>query len=57
MGIVRKSDELGRIVIPMEIRKNLGITERDHLSITAVEGNKIILEKFNPSCILDNFRN
>ena len=49
-GIVRKVDELGRIVLPIELRRTLDITIRDPLEIY-VEGENIILRKYNPSCI------
>ena len=49
-GIVRKVDELGRIVLPIEIRRNLDIEERDPVEIY-LDGDKIILQKFEPSCI------
>lgn len=49
-GIVRKVDELGRVVIPMELRKTLDIREKDSLEIF-VEGDSIILKKFTDSCI------
>lgn len=49
-GIVRKVDELGRIVIPIELRRNLGIDIKDGLEIF-VEGDRIILKKYAPSCI------
>lgn len=49
-GIVRKIDELGRIVVPKEIRKTFGINEDDPLEIF-VNGNMIILRKHNVSCI------
>ncbi len=49
-GIVRKVDELGRIVLPIELRRTLGIELRDPLEIY-VEGDSIILKKYNPSCI------
>ena len=49
-GIVRKVDELGRIVIPREIRNKFEIAEKDPLEIY-VEGNDIILRKFQPNCI------
>jgi AbrB family transcriptional regulator, transcriptional pleiotropic regulator of transition state genes len=49
-GIVRKVDELGRIVIPMELRRTLGIGEKDGLEIF-VDENKIILKKYEPACI------
>lgn len=49
-GIVRKVDELGRIVIPMELRKSLGIAEKDALEIY-VDGGQIILRKYVPGCV------
>ena len=52
-GIVRKVDELGRIVIPIELRRNLGIDERDGLEIF-VEEDQIILKKYSPSCLFCN---
>ena len=49
-GIVRKVDELGRIVLPIEMRRTLDIAEKDALEIY-VEGSAIILRKYKPSCI------
>lgn len=49
-GIVRKVDELGRVVIPIELRRTLGIDEKDSLEIY-VDGEKIILRKYEPACI------
>ena len=49
-GIVRKVDELGRIVLPIELRRTLDIAEKDSLEIY-VDGNTIILKKYQPSCI------
>lgn len=49
-GIVRKVDELGRIVLPIELRRTLDITERDALEIY-VDGTSIVLRKYQPSCI------
>lgn len=49
-GIVRKLDELGRVVIPIEIRKNFDITEKNSIEIF-VEGSSIILKKIKPDCI------
>ncbi|MEE0866716.1 MAG: AbrB/MazE/SpoVT family DNA-binding domain-containing protein [Clostridia bacterium] len=49
-GIVRKVDELGRIVLPIELRRTLNIAERDSLEIY-VEGNSIILQKYESACI------
>ena len=49
-GIVRKVDELGRIVLPIELRRTLDIAEKDAIEIY-VEGTSIILKKYQPSCI------
>lgn len=49
-GIVRKTDELGRIVLPIELRNNLNIKEKDPLEIF-VEGSSIILRKYQPNCL------
>lgn len=49
-GIVRKVDELGRIVLPIEMRRTLDIAEKDALEIY-VEGASVILKKYKPSCI------
>jgi len=49
-GIVRKVDELGRIVLPVELRRTLNIAERDALEIY-VDDDRIILRKYEPSCI------
>ena len=49
-GIVRKVDELGRIVLPIEMRRTLDIAERDALEIY-VDGENIILKKYQPACI------
>ncbi len=49
-GIVRKVDELGRIVLPIELRRSLDIAERDELEIY-VEGDCVILRKHEASCI------
>ena len=49
-GIVRKVDELGRIVLPIELRRTLDIAERDPLEIY-VDGQSIVLSKYQPACI------
>ena len=49
-GIVRKVDELGRVVIPIELRRTLGIDLKDALEIY-VDEDKIILKKYEPACI------
>ena len=46
-GIVRKVDELGRIVLPIELRRTLHIAERDSMEIY-VNGDSIILKKYEP---------
>lgn len=46
-GMTRKVDELGRIVIPKEIRRNLGIEEKDSLEIFT-ESSNLILRKYEP---------
>jgi transcriptional pleiotropic regulator of transition state genes len=48
-GIVRRVDDLGRIVIPMELRRTLGIKVKDPMAIF-VEGERIILMKHKDSC-------
>lgn len=56
-GIVRKVDELGRVVIPIELRRTLNIAEKDALEIY-VDGEHIILKKYEPACIFcGNARN
>ena len=49
-GIVIKVDELGRIVLPIELRRTLGIEEKDRIEIF-VDGESIILRKYQPACI------
>ncbi len=49
-GIVRRVDDLGRIVLPMELRKILDIDSRDSLEIF-MDGDSIILRKYAPQCI------
>ncbi len=49
-GIIRKVDELGRVVIPIEIRNQFNIIEKDPIEIY-VNGSSIILKKFEPNCI------
>ena len=52
-GIVRKVDELGRIVLPIELRRTLDIAEKDSLEIY-VDDNRIILKKYEPTCVFCN---
>lgn len=49
-GIVRRVDELGRVVIPIEIRNKFQIAEKDPIEIY-VDGSSIILKKYEPNCI------
>lgn len=49
-GVVRKVDTLGRIVIPMELRRTFDINVEDPLEIF-VDGEQIILKKYQPACI------
>lgn len=50
-GIVRRIDDLGRVVIPKELRRTLGIDEKDSLEIF-VDEDRIILRKYAPGCCL-----
>jgi AbrB family transcriptional regulator, transcriptional pleiotropic regulator of transition state genes len=49
-GIIRHLDELGRIVIPIEIRKRFGLTERDALEIS-VKNQTILLSRPKSACV------
>lgn len=49
-GHVRRIDELGRVVLPAELRQNLGIADKDELEIY-VEGESIVLVKYWPQCV------
>lgn len=49
-GIVRKIDDLGRVVIPIELRRTLDIGEKDALEIY-VDEDKIMLKKYQPACV------
>ncbi|NQX45315.1 AbrB/MazE/SpoVT family DNA-binding domain-containing protein [Paenibacillus tritici] len=50
-GIVRRIDDLGRVVLPKELRRTLGIAEGDPLEVF-VSGDSIMLKKYNPGCTL-----
>jgi transcriptional pleiotropic regulator of transition state genes len=52
-GIVRRLDELGRVVIPKEIRNKLDIEEKDPIEVY-IDGNSIILKKFESGCVFCN---
>ncbi len=49
-GIVRRVDELGRVVIPIEIRNKFSIAEKDPIEIY-VDGSNIVLKKYEETCI------
>lgn len=49
-GIVRKIDELGRIVLPIETRKVLGINTKDPVEIY-MDNDSIVLRKYEPACM------
>ena len=49
-GIVRKVDDLGRIVLPVELRRTLDISERDELEIY-LESDRIVLQKYESTCL------
>ncbi|MGN1300768.1 MAG: AbrB/MazE/SpoVT family DNA-binding domain-containing protein [Clostridia bacterium] len=49
-GIVRRVDELGRIVIPIELRNKLKIAEKDPIEIY-VDGSSIVLKKYEETCV------
>lgn len=55
-GIVRKLDELGRITLPIELRRTLGVSERDPLEIF-VDEDKIVLRKYEPTDIFNGEKN
>ncbi len=52
-GMTRQVDELGRFVLPIEIRRSLGIKEKDTLEIF-IDGDGIVLKKYEPACIFCN---
>ena len=49
-GIIRKVDELGRVVIPIELRNKFDISEKDPIEIY-VDGSSIVLKKYEPNCV------
>ena len=50
-GIVRKIDNLGRIVVPKELRETMNINVKDPIEIYVDDNDKIILKKYEPACI------
>ena len=51
-GIVRKVDELGRLVLPSELRKTMNVAVGDSFELFTNEDNAIVLKKYAPGCIL-----
>jgi len=49
-GVVRRVDELGRIVLPCELRRVMHINDRDSLEIF-VDNDRIVLKKYEPACV------
>ena len=52
-GIVRRVDELGRVVLPIELRRTFDVAEKDALEIY-VDDDAIVLKKYEPACIFCN---
>lgn len=50
-GVVRNIDPLGRLVIPKEIRKELGLSQNEPVEMV-VQGNQVIVKKYQENCIL-----
>ena len=55
-GVVRQVDQLGRIVLPKELRTILGIDVKDSIEIFT-DGDKIVLQKYQPACTFCNNAN
>jgi len=55
-GIIRRIDDLGRIVLPAELRRSMDIGDKENMEIF-VDGSNIVLKKYRPSCIFcDSFQ-
>ena len=52
-GMVRQLDTLGRIVIPVELRRTMDLPLKDTLEIF-VDGDQIVLKKYHPACVFCN---
>lgn len=50
IGVVRKVDDLGRISIPVKVRRDMGLKENAQVEIY-VDGERIVLEKYGPACV------
>ena len=57
LGVVRKIDELGRVVIPVEVRRRFGIDVKDSVEIYIDDNDSIILKKYEPACDAKDFFN
>ncbi len=55
-GIIRKIDQLGRVVIPIEYRKNLDLNPRDNIKMTLVN-NRIVIDKYTERCVFCGNKN
>ena len=53
-GIVRKLDNLGRVVLPVGVRNELGINIKDPLEMFVTDNGMIVLEKYTPKCVFCN---
>ncbi len=49
-GVVRKVDDLGRVCLPIELRRTLDIAEKDPMEMF-VDGETIVLKKYEPACV------
>ncbi|MCQ2735404.1 MAG: AbrB/MazE/SpoVT family DNA-binding domain-containing protein [Alphaproteobacteria bacterium] len=54
-GIVRRIDDLGRVVIPKEIRRNMGIREGDPLEIYTEKDGSVVFKKYSPLCAIESY--
>ncbi len=50
-GVVRRIDDLGRVVIPIELRRTMGWEEKDTVAIF-VDGESVVLRKYEPGCMV-----
>ncbi len=54
-GVVRRVDQLGRIVLPKKLRKEFEFNEKNDIELL-IDGDTIVLRKFMPSCVFCNTR-
>ncbi len=50
-GVIRRIDDLGRIVLPIELRRTLGWAEKDAVAVF-VDGESVVLRKYEPGCTI-----